>query len=86
MNTLTRQANFLLPVDLLDELKKSVAKREQSKVVAEALKKELKRINFQKAIQSSFGAWQKEEHLELKEGADSYIRKIRKSTRVSRVK
>ena len=45
MGSATKQANFLLPEDLIEELRKSVPKREQSKVVAEALKKELKRID-----------------------------------------
>jgi metal-responsive CopG/Arc/MetJ family transcriptional regulator len=82
----TKQANFLLPEELLDELKKTVSKREQSKVVAEALRKELKRINLQKALDSSFGAWKDADHPELTEGAEAYVRKLRKSTRTSRTK
>ncbi len=84
MGTTVRQANFLLPEDLLDEFKKTVAKREQSKVVTEALKKELKRIKLEKAIQSSFGAWKHEDHPELKKGTDAFIRNLRRSTRISR--
>ena len=44
----TKQANFLLPEDLLEELKKTVSKRQQSKVVADALRRELKRIRLEK--------------------------------------
>ncbi|NCO67582.1 MAG: hypothetical protein COY75_08905 [Nitrospirae bacterium CG_4_10_14_0_8_um_filter_41_23] len=84
MGTTVKQANFLLPEDLLDELKKSVAKREQSKVVTEALKKELKRMKLEKAIQSSFGAWKHEDHPELKKGTGTFIRKLRRSARMSR--
>ena len=39
MGSVTRQANFLLPEDLIAELKKAVPRREQSKVVTEALKR-----------------------------------------------
>ena len=39
MATVARQANFTLPEDLLEELKKTVPKGEQSKVVGEALRK-----------------------------------------------
>ncbi|MBI5208025.1 MAG: hypothetical protein HY934_09600 [Candidatus Firestonebacteria bacterium] len=85
MSTITKQANFLLPVDLLVELKRIVGVREQSKVVAEALKKELKRIKLENVIQSSFGAWQDINHPELEEGTNTYIRQIRKSTRTSRL-
>ncbi len=86
MGTTTKQANFLLPEDLLDELRKSVSRGEQSRVVAEALRKELKRMKLSKALQRSFGAWKEKDHPELKSGTGVYIRKLRKSTRLSRSK
>ncbi len=86
MTTLTKQANFLLPEDVLDELKASVPKRQQSKVVTEALRKELKRIKLAKAIQSSFGAWKDKDHPELKKGVDAFVRGLRTSTRMRRGK
>jgi hypothetical protein len=46
MRIATKQANFLLPLDLIEELRRSVPKREQSKVVSEALKKELQRMKL----------------------------------------
>jgi len=86
MGSSAKQANFLLPEDLLEELKSTVAKRQQSKVVAEALRKELKRLKLEKALHSSFGAWKDKDHPELKEGTDVFIRKLRKSSRLSRSK
>jgi hypothetical protein len=83
MSTATRQANFLLPEDLIEELKRGVPKREQSKVVAEALRKELKRLRLRKAIETSFGAWEDKKHPELNNGAEGYIRQLRKSTRLN---
>lgn len=85
MGTTTKQANFLLPEDLIIELKKTVSKREMSKVVAEALRKELKRIRLQKALQTSFGAWKDKDHPELKGGTEAYIRKLRQSRRLERL-
>jgi hypothetical protein len=82
MTTATKQANFLLPEDLLDELRKTVSARQQSKVVSEALRKELNRIKLEKALQTSFGAWKDKDHPELKRGTDAYIRSTRKSTRM----
>lgn len=84
MATITKQANFLLPVDILEELKNTVSGRQQSKVVAEALRKELKRLKLEKVLQSSFGAWKDKDHPELKSGVEPYIRAIRKSTRPKR--
>ncbi len=81
MKVLTKQANFLLPKELLEDLKKNVPRMEQSKVVADALKKELKSIKLKKALKESFGAWKNEQHPELAEGTDKYIRRTRKSNR-----
>ena len=83
MGTATKQANFLLPEDLIEELKRGVPKREQSKVVAEALRKELKRLKLMKAIETSFGAWEEKNHPELQNGTEEYIRQLRKSTRLN---
>lgn len=84
MSTAVKQANFLLPEDLLNELKTAVSKRKQSKVVAEALKKELKRIRLEKALSTSFGAWKENDHPELKSGAEKFIRTLRRSSRQKR--
>ena len=83
--SITRQANFTLPEDLLDELKRVVPKGEQSKVVGEALRHELKRIKFKKALQTSFGAWRKGAHPELAGGARRFVRSLRKSSRLRRI-
>jgi hypothetical protein len=85
MASATRQANFTLPGDLLDELKRTVPKGEQSKVVGDALRHELKRIRFKKALQSSFGTWKKRAHPELTKGTRRFVRSLRKSTRLTRV-
>lgn len=84
MKTVTKQANFLLPKEILDDLKKNVPRMQQSKVVAEALKKELKRIKLNRYLQESFGAWNKEDHPELADGTAEYIRRIRKSSRTTK--
>lgn len=84
MANATKQANFLLPEDLIEELKRSVSKRQQSKVVADALRKELKRLKLEKVLQTSFGAWKDRHHPELREGTGAFVRKLRKSTRLSR--
>lgn len=86
MSSSTKQANFLLPEDLLDELKMTVSKRQQSKVVADALRKELKRLKLEKVLQTSFGAWKDKNHPGLKEGTEAFVRKLRRSSRLRRFK
>ena len=85
MRGAVRQANFTLPEDLLEELKRTVPKGEQSKVVGEALKNELKRMKFRVALQESFGAWKNKKHPELAKGARPFIRSLRKSARLARL-
>jgi len=82
MTTGTKQANFILPDDVLSELKMAVSKRQQSKVVAEALRKELKRIKLSKVLETSFGAWKEKDHPELKKDTETFVRNLRTSTRV----
>ncbi len=85
MATATKQANFTLPEDLLDELKALAPRGAQSKVVGEALRNELTRIKFQKALTQSFGAWGAGRHPELDKGARQFVRRLRKSSRLTRV-
>ena len=84
MTVLVRQANFMLPDDLLNDLKQLVGQRQQSRFVAEALRKELQREKLKNALKTSFGAWKTEDHPELRGGVDHYVRKQRKSTRSER--
>ena len=47
--------------------------RQQSRFVAEALKKELRRVCLAKAIETSFGAWKETDHPELARGAETFV-------------
>ena len=85
MASVAKEANFTLPKDLLDELKRTVPKGEQSKVVGQALRNELKRIKFKKALEKSFGGWKVGKHPELAQGARRFIRSLRRSTRLKDV-
>lgn len=86
MGAAVKQANFLLPEELLDELKMTVSKRQQSKVVAEALRRELKRLKLERVLETSFGTWKDRDHAELKVGTEAFVRKLRKSSRIVRSK
>jgi len=81
VGTPMKQANFTLPEDLLEELKRIVPKGDQSRVVSEALRNELTRIRFRRSLEESFGAWTAERHPELARGARRFVRSLRKSTR-----
>ncbi|OGU16060.1 MAG: hypothetical protein A2076_05230 [Geobacteraceae bacterium GWC2_53_11] len=74
----------MIPDDLLNDLKQLVGMRQQSRFVAEAIRKELQREKMKNALKNSFGAWKDEDHPELKDGVDHYVRSQRKSTRLDR--
>ncbi len=83
MAIITKQANFTLPEDLLEELRQTIPRGEQSKVVSEALRNELKRIKFQKALDLSFGAWKGQRHTELAKGTRAFVCNVRKSSQTT---
>lgn len=85
MTVALKQANFILPEDLLNELKQLVGQRQQSKFVAEALRKELQRERLKSVLETSFGAWRDEDHPELRKGVDDYVRRQRTSSRPGRI-
>ena len=79
-----RRANFALPADLLEELKRIVPKGEQSRVVGQALRAELKRRRLRQALDITFGAWKRGRHPELTRGTRRFVRSLRKSARLGR--
>lgn len=79
-----RQANFLLPEDILDELRRLVPRGEQSRVVGEALRHELKRLQFRRALDTAFGGWTGARHPELGRGARAWVRSLRRDRSVPR--
>lgn len=73
-----KQANFLIPEDILSDLRHLVPRGEQSVVVAEALRRELKRRKLRLALEKSFGAWGKRPDLG---STKSFVRKLRRERR-----
>lgn len=72
------KAHLIFPEDLLQAIDKLVGKRGRSKFVAEATRKELKRIQFLQALQEAAGSWKDEDHPELKEkGTYQWVREQR---------
>jgi hypothetical protein len=84
MNTVLKQANFQVPEDLLNELRKTVGKGELTRFVTEALKRELQRLRQLTAIEETFGAWRNGEHPELAAGVNQFVINVRKSTQEKR--
>lgn len=72
------QANFRISKTVLKNLRKAVPHGKQSRFVEEAIQKEIKRHQFLKAVESSFGVWGKRKDLGT---THQFIRKLRAGRR-----
>ncbi|MBI2340212.1 MAG: hypothetical protein HYU99_07610 [Deltaproteobacteria bacterium] len=77
------QANFRLSREVLKSLRKAVPHGRQSRFVEEAIQKEIKRRQFLKAVESSFGAWGERKDLGT---TRQFIRKLRRGRRLKSVR
>ncbi len=67
-----------LPEDILQSIDKLMGKRKRSRFVAEAARKELKRMTLESALQKSAGVWKDEDHPEIKQkGTSQWVRDMR---------
>lgn len=80
MSTAVKQANFLLPEDLIEDLRRLVPRGEQSQVVTLALRNELKRRQLQATLGTAFASWGKRP---LMGTTRSFVRKLRKERKFS---
>lgn len=78
MSEAVKQANFLIPEGILEDLRHLVPRGEQSAVVSEALRRELKRRKFRAALEKTFGVWGSRKDLGP---TRSFVRKMRRERR-----
>lgn len=60
--------NVLLPADVAKTLRDVIPRRKRARFVAEAVERELRRIQLEAALDVSAGAWQDADHPELIDG------------------
>ena len=72
-----------LPADILEQMRPLMIKNNLNftNFVMEAIKNYICVLNYRDGVKTSFGAWKNSEHLELEEGVDNYIRKMREGRR-----
>lgn len=70
-----KQANFLIPDEVLREFRRLIPRGEQSRVVSQALQRELKRRHLEQALKETFGAWKGRRDMGATRG---FVRKLRK--------
>lgn len=60
--------NVLLPAEVAKTLRKVVPPRKRARFVAEAVERELRRVQLEAALDASAGAWADADHPELADG------------------
>ena len=75
---ITRRTHILIPEPLASEIDRLVGKRGRSGFLTRAAEKELRRLRQIKALEAMAGAWKDEDHPELKAGAASWVKKLRR--------
>lgn len=78
----TKLTPIRLPVDLLADLDTLVGKRQKSRFIIEATRKELLRLKQKRALQAAAGAFRAEEYPEFGTAADvaAWVRNLREET------
>ena len=78
MKIAKQQCNFFLSISVLKNLKSHIPKGEQSRFVEHSINAGLSSMQFQKALDQSFGSWKNNSHTETQK----FIRDLRKSQRM----
>jgi predicted RNA-binding Zn ribbon-like protein len=60
--------NISLPPDVAKTLREVIPTRQRARFVAQAVERELRRLQLESALQASAGAWQDVDHPELTDG------------------
>lgn len=77
---LTKKAHVVLPDTLLLEIDSLVGKRKRGAFLIEVASKEVKRLKLLKLLSDDKTLWKIEDHPELKNGSDKWVRAIRKAS------
>lgn len=67
-----------LPPELVAEIDKVVGARQRSAFVTELTRREIERRQQQQALQEAAGCWNEEDHPELAQGSEAWVREMRK--------
>jgi hypothetical protein len=76
----TRRAHIVIPEPLVSEIDRLVGRRGRSEFLTRAAEKELRRLQQIQALENLAGAWKDKDHPELRTGASSWVRKLRKES------
>jgi hypothetical protein len=74
------RTHIVIPEPLVTEIDQLVGKRGRSQFLTQAAERELRRLRQIRALENIAGAWKDGDHPELRGGAASWVRGIRKES------
>ena len=72
-----KRTHIVVPKELVEEIDMLTGKRKRSLFITQAIRKEIQRLNFINAVKETAGAWDENDHPELKNGAEGWVRSLR---------
>ena len=72
-----KRTHVVVPEELVKEIDRLSGKRKRSWFITQAVKKEIQRLNFLKAVKETAGTWNDEDHPEFKKGVENWVRRLR---------
>jgi Arc/MetJ-type ribon-helix-helix transcriptional regulator len=78
----TARTHITLPKEILSDLDRLVEKRNRSRFIAEAVRNALLIARQREALRKAAGSWNDKDHPELKEGASTWVKKLRRESEV----
>jgi len=72
-----KRTHIVIPSALAEEIDELVGKRGRSSFLTDAARREVRRQQQLRALESACGAWKDEDHPELADGAASWVDKMR---------
>jgi hypothetical protein len=73
----SRRTHVILPIDVVADIDKLVGKRGRSAFLTGLAQREIKLRRQREVLGEIAGAWKTEDHPELADGAESWVREIR---------
>lgn len=73
-----KRAHIILPQELLAEVDRLVGERGRNAFLVEVVQREIQRRNLLDALREAKGSWRNEDHAELAEGSEAFVRGLRR--------
>lgn len=74
-----KRTHVFLPEGLVADIDHFVGKGKRSSFITEIVEREVKRQKLLRAIDEARGCWKDEDHPELKDGSEAWVKQLRSS-------